>query len=161
MSSIFIYLAGPITGCTLGGANDWRNAFSLRLAQINPNLVGVSPLRCEPLVGDRYGPQYEDKRFGTPQAIANKNLEDVRRADCVVAYIPASTTEETGHVSVGTLCELNWAVGLNKPRILISDVEYVSNNPVIRAITPWIFREETGFEDALDTIGGVFDVYTK
>lgn len=155
MSKIFVYLAGPITGCTDGEANDWRTWASINLSRSGCSIVGVSPLRCEPIVGDRYAPEYDDNQFGTPQVIAAKNQEDVRRCDVTLAYLPA-----TQPASVGTLQEIGWAAGLGKPIILVTDNEYVRNNAVIKATVPWRFPEtDDGFTKAVEVIEGVFRVY--
>ena len=156
--NIHVYLAGPIAGCDYAGANDWRKYFSGLLAEAGP-FVGVSPLRCEPLIGDRYAMQYDDKRFGTPEAIQAKNFEDVSRCHITVAYIPEAITKEVGQPSLGTVAELSWAFALRKPRILISDVEKVIGNPVLKATIPWIFDEKTGFEQARDVVKGIFEIY--
>ncbi len=64
-----VYLAGPIAGCDKGEANDWRWHVAGKLRA--SGIVGISPLRCEPLVGERYMVGYEDPRFGTARAIAS------------------------------------------------------------------------------------------
>lgn len=160
MSKIKVYLAGPIAGCDYAGANDWRAYFSDMLAAEGP-FVGVSPLRCEPLIGERYNMQYDDKRFGTPEAIQAKNFEDVKRCDITVAYIPQNITDEVGVPSLGTIAETQWAFALRKPRILISDVPKVVNNPVLKATMPWIFEEDGGFEMARDVVTGIFRIYAE
>ena len=75
----YIYLAGPIAGCDKGEANDWRNEVKERFID---GIVGISPLRCEPLIKERYDEakdfdnganQYKDKRFGTAEAIVGTN----------------------------------------------------------------------------------------
>src|SRR5690606_97350 len=82
----FVYLAGPIMNCTESEANDWRRYVAGQLAP--HNIVGVSPLRCEPLHGDRYDISYPDKRFGVPKAIAAKNRFDTRSCDMGLFFIP-------------------------------------------------------------------------
>ncbi len=152
--SIYIYLAGPITGCTDGEANDWRSKMEADLESMG--FVGVSPLRCEPIVGDVYQPEYDDNQFGHPQVIAAKNKEDVRRCDLTFAYLPAEHP-----ASVGTLQEIGWAAGMDKPIILLTDNDYVRNNAVIKATVPWRFTEaEGGWTKALEVIEGIFGVYT-
>lgn len=157
MSKIYVYLAGPITGCTNGEANDWRLHMSIRLGQCSDQqIVGVSPLRCEPIVGDIYAPEYDDNQFGHPQVIAAKNKEDVRRCDITFAYMPAENP-----ASVGTLQEIGWAAGLAKPIILVTDNGYVRDNAVIKATVPWRFKQsDDGFTKAIEVIGGIFNVYT-
>ena len=168
MSKIYVYMAGPITDNTESQANNWRSWFADELKRYTDGrIVGVSPLRCEPLHGDRYAPEYADTRFGTPAAISAKNKEDVRRCDITVAYIPVDVAEDVGHISIGTLCELNWAYCFNKPCILVSDVDYVRNNAVVAGITPWRFKETGpmdhglwGLNQALDVIIGIYGVYS-
>jgi len=141
----FIYLAGPIAGQTKASANNWRNDVCSRLID---GIVGISPLRCEPLIGDKYELAYDDKRFGTPSAISGKNWFDTVECDLILAYLP--------QVSVGTIMEVAWGIALRKPIILVSDVEGIINHPLITANVNWIFDN---FDDALDTIHGLFQDY--
>jgi hypothetical protein len=83
---IYIYLAGPIFGATGAEANDWRKDMTARLA--SHNIVGISPLRCEPIVGERYDTQYADPCFGTAKAIVSKNFLDLVKCDFTLVYMP-------------------------------------------------------------------------
>ena len=163
MSNIHVYMAGPITGCTNGEANDWRATFgdalytaSVKAHPVGHRLIGVSPLRCEPIIGEVYAPEYNDNQFGHPQVIAAKNQEDVRRCDVTFAFLPSGNPP-----SVGTLQEIGWAAGMGKPIILVTDNDYVRENAVIKATVPWRFREsgEDGFGKAVEVIAGIFGVY--
>lgn len=148
----FIYLAGPIAGCDKGEANDWREYVMHKLDA--PGVQGVSPLRCEPLIGDRYELQYDDPRFGTPEAIGSKNWFDTNNCDIVLAYMP---TPEAGRMhSVGTILEIGWARAIGKPVILVSDDEYLHEHPVMQYATNWRL---TDLDDAIDVIEGVLGVY--
>jgi nucleoside 2-deoxyribosyltransferase len=142
-------------------AHDWRDEMIQLLAAANPNFYGVSPLRCEPLPEDlaRYTPDYPDQRFGTPAAIASKNRFDVRRCDVLVAYLPKWQADEAGHDSVGTQQELGWAVEAGTERIVITDIPHIRQSAVIRATCPWIFGEEHGFQEAVDVIAGIWEIY--
>ena len=163
MSNIYIYLAGPVTNCTNHEANYWREDF-IDLLEACPKdkiwshgFVGVSPLRCEPLVGARYSTNPKD-----PEAIVAKNKLDVQRCDLTLAYQSGVAGEP---ISVGTQQEIGWAVGMNKPVILVTDNDYVRNNPVIKATVPWRFRYHNdkagdGFEEAIEVIEGLFGVYS-
>ena len=53
----FIYLAGPITGLEEEEAKDWREMIKERLSE---NIKAISPLRCEPDVGETYRSEYDD-----------------------------------------------------------------------------------------------------
>jgi len=148
----FIYLAGPITGCGKKEANDWRDDIRQCLSE---NIIGVSPLRCEPLIGRKYKHSYDDRRFGTTSAISGKNWLDTTLCDMVLAYLPREINDR--RPSYGTVIELGWAIGMRKPIIVVSDDPALINHPLIVDNVNWIFDN---FEDALDVIHGLFDVYT-
>src|ERR1700724_2613431 len=122
----FVYLAGPIVGRTKGEANSWRHKVAAELAA--HGIVGISPLRCEPIHGERYGTGYPDPCFGTAKAIGAKNRFDVKAADIILAYMPAEHA-----LSLGTLGEIFWADAYGKQVILVSDNPTVLNHPVIDA----------------------------
>lgn len=86
MSRPLIYLAGAIFGATGAEANDWRSDMTFRLSM--KGIGCISPLRCEPIVGERYDTQYDDPCFGTGKAIVSKNFLDVQRCDFVLVYMP-------------------------------------------------------------------------
>ena len=148
-----VYLAGPIMGCTQGEANDWRIDFAEQLAY--NDIRGVSPLRCEPLIGVRYSLQYADPKFGTARAISSKNMFDVRACDMTLANIPKP--EDGRYHSFGTVCELAWAHWEGKPTILVSDDPFIQAHPVIGANAGWVLDN---LDDALEVIVGVFGGYT-
>lgn len=160
--SVHVYLAGPINGCTRGEANNWRDSFANRLA---PAIIGVSPLRCEPLIGsDRYGgcetagkpvnELYSDPRFGVPKAIKSKNYIDVHECDVMVAYLPKEANDR--RPSYGTIMEIAWAHEARKPVILVSDDPAVYGHPVIAESVQWIVST---LDEAYDIIQGVYGVY--
>jgi|CXWL01.1.fsa_nt_gi nucleoside 2-deoxyribosyltransferase len=162
----FIYLAGPILGCNRAQANDWRIDVAMKLKE--HGIVGISPLRCEPLVGERYGFGNDDPRFGTPEAIQSKNFMDVQRCDFTLAYLPtpqylgwmgqngAAGSSVYADQSWGTISELAWAFALSKPRCLVSDHAKVLKHPVLRAQAGWVLPD---LDHAVDLIVGLFAGY--
>lgn len=149
----FVYLAGPILGCTGPEANDWRHDVDEDLFQ--HGIVGISPLRCEPLIGDRYGHGTPDPRFGVARAIAAKNKFDVDNCDITLAYMPKPP--EGRHASFGTLGEIFWADRAGKQVILVSDDPEIINHPVIDAAVDW---KLTTLGEAIDVCIGVLGGYT-
>ena len=149
---IRVYLAGPIAGCNKSEANDWR---AFVCGKLPPGVVGVSPLRCEPLIGRRYKLAYDDPRFGTPKAIAAKNWFDSNRCDMVLAYLPKEISAR--RPSYGTIIEIGWAIAMRKPTLLVTDDPLVRDHPLIAANVPWVFDD---FTAALETIEGLAMVYT-
>lgn len=149
----FVYLAGPITDCSKYEANDWRNYVSNELNGYG--ITAISPLRCEPLNGDKYGPTV-DPKFGTARAIGSKNLFDVRTCDMVLAYLP--TPSQGRHQSWGTIIELAWAFSLGKPAILVTDDLQVMAHPVIDACAGWMLES---LDDGIETLIGILGGYVR
>ena len=148
-----VYLAGPILGCTGPEANDWRIGVDLKLRDLG--IIGVSPLRCEPLIGERYTAEHPDPRFGVPRAIAAKNLFDVRSCDITLAYLPKPAPGRKQ--SYGTIVEVAWARAFGKQVILVSDDPFVLAHPVIDACVDWKLGT---LAEAIDVCIGVLGGYT-
>lgn len=129
----YVYLAGPILGCTAGEANDWRREVADALAP--HNIIGISPLRCEPLIGVRYSMVYKDPCFGTPRAIAAKNKYDVRACDITLAQFPKP--EPGRNQSYGTLEEIAWADEAGKMVIQVTDDPDIANHAVVDSTRGW------------------------
>ena len=149
-----VYLAGPIMGCNQAEANDWRIAVAAQLEAAD--IRGVSPLRCEPLIGERYSAQYADPLFGTARAIGSKNVFDVRQCDMTLAFLPAFANKM--RPSYGTVIEIAWAHILGKPVVVVSDDPFILEHPVISACAGWILPN---LDDAVELIVGVLGGYTK
>lgn len=149
-----VYLAGAITGCDRNEANDWRHDVINRLA--HHNIAGISPLRCEPLIGDRYQLTHQDPRFGTAKAISSKNFFDVQSCDLTLAYMPQEVNAR--RLSIGTLMELAWARALGKPTILVSDYPFILEHPVVQANASWTLST---LEEAVDVLIGVLGDYAQ
>jgi len=149
-----VYLAGPIAGCDNAEANDWRAYVGARIAQ--SGITGISPLRCEPLVGARYMLNYADPKFGTARAIGSKNIYDVRACDMTLCYLPKAINDR--RPSYGTVCELAWAHIIGRPTILVTDDLYLNEHPVISACSGWILPT---LDDAIEVIVGVLGDYAR
>jgi nucleoside 2-deoxyribosyltransferase len=152
MSKAFVYLAGPILHATQGEANDWRyqahDYFRNVVGRhVVGEIVGISPLRREPLHGPTYN--LETKQGGGHNAIAAKNYFDVQSADLVLAYLPEGT------FSRGTYLEIGWAKSLAKPVVLVSEDEETRNHPVVRWCAGWVYDNlPDAFDGVVDLLGG-------
>lgn len=149
-----VYLAGSVAGCTAGEAKNWRANVSEKLAA--HFIKGISPLRCEPLIGERYELSYLDPCFGTPKSIYSKNMLDVRNCDMVLCYMPKELNER--RLSIGTLLELGWAHVLEKPTILVTDYLFLLNHPLVQGSSSWILAT---LDEAVETIVGVLGDYAR
>jgi len=146
-----VYLAGPIAGLTEGEAKDWRSDVSERL--LEHNIMGISPLRCEPATDGRYDistTQNGDNLFGTAQAIGSKNEFDARNADMILVYLPSP--------SIGTIIELGWGKALNTPTVVVTDDPGIKLHPVIRHCSSWSLDT---LDEAVDVIIGVLGDYAR
>ncbi len=151
-----VYLAGPILNCTHGEANDWRHTVASQLDAAG--IRGVSPLRCEPLIGERYAAEYNDPKFGTARAIGSKNLYDVRACDMGIYYLPKNPYHTLDwHQSYGTMQEMAWSFILGKPTILCSDDPEILAHPVLNFNAGWVVPE---LDDAVDICIGLLGGYT-
>jgi len=148
----FVYLAGPISGCKVEEAIDWRKKVQEALPK---NIIGISPLRNEPTDGEVYALESKDPRFSTPLAISGKNYYDTMAADIVLAYFPKLTS--TDRLSIGTIIEIGWAIGAKKPIILVTEDENITKHPLIKANINWIVKN---LDIAVDVISGLFKEYT-
>lgn len=149
----YIYLAGPISGCSVKEALDWRAYVQDLLPE---GIVGISPLRCEPSVEGTYSQSYDDLLFGTVGAITSKNDFDVRSCDLILAYLPDESVSL--RPSYGTMFEIAWALELRKPVIIVSDNEFLVNNALVKFKVPWILPD---LKSAVTLIRGLMDDYTK
>lgn len=152
MTTKTVYLAGPILHCNKMEANDWREYVADALAP--HGIIGVSPLRCEPLIGERYTASTADAKFGTARAIGSKNVFDVRNCDMTLAYLP--TPPEGRHQSYGTISELAWAYMLGKPAVLVSNDPGILEHPVLSAAAGWMLPD---LDDAIEVFIGVLGGY--
>jgi nucleoside 2-deoxyribosyltransferase len=148
MSQRYVYLAGPIMGRTKSEANDWRKDVAWALA--DQGIVGISPLRCEPLMGERYGVSH-DPLFGTPRAIGAKNRFDVRAANIILAYMP-----EDQPLSLGTLGEIFWADAYGKQVIMVTTDHKLLEHPVLDAAVDW---KLSTLDEAIDVCIGILGGY--
>ena len=153
MSKKFIYLAGPIAGCTQEEANEWREYVRSMLPHA---IVGISPLRCEPL---KEGMTYTEegaspKMWSDPRAIATKNWLDTESCDLVLAYLQKELNEK--RPSYGTVIEIGWAIGLRKPLIVVSDDKQLMDHPLIKHNASWRLDS---LDDAVEVINGLFGEY--
>lgn len=157
MNKRFIYLVGPVAGCDVVEANDWREYVSDELSRYVPHVIGVSPLRCEPLACStegKYGLTYDDPRFGSAKAIASKNEFDTRNCDMVLAYLPREINER--RPSYGSVIEMALAYSLNKPVILVTDDPYIWLHPLTQMVSSWKLKT---LDEAIEVITGVMNVY--
>lgn len=95
-----IYLAGPITGLTYKGAQDWRDSVKVELEQI-PGVSAYTPLRLKEFLDDD---KIIDGSEMSRNWIVARDRWDVSTADIVLVNFAGA-----GWASVGTVSELTQA----------------------------------------------------
>ena len=136
-----IYLAGPISGLTFEGAQDWRNYFT---SKISPEIDCFSPLRGKDYLKIR-GPlegSYDQFPLSTDRGITSRDRNDCMGADLVVFNMLGAQ-----RVSIGTMVEFGWADAARVPSILVMEKQgNIHEYPMVREIAS--FRV-TNLEDAI------------
>jgi nucleoside 2-deoxyribosyltransferase len=142
-----VYLAGPITGLTFNGANDWRADVQRRL---KAPIVGLSPLRCKQYLSKERAVAsmgYEGHPLSTPQGITSRDRFDCQRADVVLFnFLDAE------RVSVGTCIEIGWADSARRPMVAVMEPGNLHDHAIVRAAVPFVVGS---VDEAVDLIHAI------
>lgn len=125
-----VYLAGPITGLSFGGATEWREGVTGALAQ--RGVIGVSPLRAKDYLKNeaKLGDTYESIALSSGKGITTRDRFDCMTSDAVLFNFLGADK-----VSIGTCIEIGWADAFRKPGILVIEPEKnVHDHGMIREI---------------------------
>lgn len=127
-----IYLAGPITGLTYDGADDWRQHVTKQLegAHVLSPLRGKDYLREAGTLEDQY---FDLHPLSTSKGITNRDRNDVRSADLVFAYLLGAE-----RVSIGTMIEFGWADAFRVPVVAVMESNNVHHHAMATEIAGWI-----------------------
>jgi nucleoside 2-deoxyribosyltransferase len=143
-----VYLAGPITGLTFDGANDWREDVK---AKFKAPVVGLSPLRCKKYLA---GVQSKLESLGyyghplsTPQGITSRDRFDCQRADVVLFNFLGAD-----RVSVGTCIEVGWADAARRPMVAVMEPGNMHDHAIVRSCVPFIVAT---LDEAVDLIHAI------
>lgn len=121
-----IYLAGPITGLSYGGATDWRAHVYRRFQPWG--FVTISPMRAKSYLKNEsvIGQAYEEYPLSSAEGICLRDYNDVGRADLILVNLLGAQK-----ISVGTVLELGFAAGRGKPIIVAIEPENVHRHPML------------------------------
>lgn len=142
----YIYLCGPITGCTYHGCTDWRNEVS---RQFLPNIHGVSPLRAKEYLAAEtdIADEYAEHMMSSAKAITTRDRFDTFRADMVLANFLGAE-----RVSIGSCIEVGWADAKRVPLVAVMEPGSLHDHSMIREIAGWIVPT---LDDAVFVINSV------
>ena len=136
----FVYLAGPIEGCTNHEINQWRQKC---YTGFNDFIVGVNPYRAEREADD---PEARKR-------IVMKNYMDTKSCDLVFAYLPKEINARRH--SYGTTFEIAWGYSMQKPVVIVSDDVRVHDHPLMD-ISGALFWD---LEEAIDYVNILLEPY--
>lgn len=155
MTKLLVYLAGPITGQTLAGANDWRTVAKEYLADHGIN--AVSPLRgkdyLNSLVGvdGAYGMEYKEHPMSTAHGITARDWWDCRRADMVFVNLLLAGEK----VSIGTVMEVAWAHAAGRYVLVVMEQGSVHDYAMLREAANLVIPD---FDEALHLVPTILGV---
>lgn len=112
----YVYLAGPITGLSYKGCQDWRDQVAAALD--SDTIDCLTPMRGSAFLekeGTIHAGNYNDVT-ANPKAIIRRDMFDTLRATCVFVNLLGATK-----VSVGTVMELAWAYQAQIPTVVIME----------------------------------------
>ena len=137
MRDFLVYLAGPITGLTYGGATDWREYAKDRLWKVSGGRIeGMSPMRHKENLQKekRVLDCYESILLSSQRGITARDKYDCIRSDALLVNMNGAEK-----VSIGTVLEIGWgSVGGYKPIVLVMDEQNhnVHDHAMIRETCP-------------------------
>lgn len=129
--SKLIYLCGPITELSYGGATDWRKAIEKLLI---PGIEVLSPLRGKDFLAKeaKVADCYAEMPMATQRAITTRDRFDTMRADMIIANLLGAE-----RVSIGSMIELGWADAQRIPIIGIMEPTNLHDHSMVREILNW------------------------
>lgn len=154
MSKFLVYLAGPITGLTFDGAEDWRKEAIAALGK--HGITGLSPLRAKEYlreIGKISGTGEEYAHMGvlsTPRGVTTRDRYDATRCDVLFVNVLGAKS-----VSIGTVMEIAWADSKRIPIVMLTN----EGNPHEHMmINECIGFKCYSFEDAIHVIKAIAGV---
>jgi nucleoside 2-deoxyribosyltransferase len=153
-SDCLVYLAGPISGLTYDGAEDWRALAKDELA--NAGIKAVSPLRGKEylrgipaLTADCAG-YGELNCMSSPRGIMTRDRFDAMRCDILLVNLIGAE-----RVSIGTVMEIAWADAKRTP--IVVAMEATGNVHEHAMISEAIGFRVTSLMEALHVVKAIAD----
>lgn len=147
-----VYLAGPITGLSYGGATDWRKYAIESLAK--DGIEGISPMRAKDYLANLetisgHGKDYAHMGvMSTPAAVITRDRFDTQRVDVVLMNLLGAKA-----VSIGTMVELGWADAARVP--VVGAIEPEGNPHEHMFVSTLIGFKVPSLNEALDVIKAI------
>lgn len=154
-NDFLVYLAGPITGLTYDGAEDWRAFAKEDLQRVG--IKALSPLRAKDylrqVAGPLSGTGEEYAHLGvlsTPRGVMTRDRYDATRCDVLLVNLLGAE-----RVSIGTIMEIAWADALRTP--IVVAIENSGNVHEHMMVNEAIGFRVPALEQALDIVKAIAD----
>ena len=111
-----VYLAGPISGLTYDGAQDWRD--QVRQELDSSNIETLTPMRGKTFLKEEgviTSAAYENV-IATSKGVTRRDFFDCTRASCVFVNLLGAK-----RVSIGTVMEIAWAYQAKIPTVVLME----------------------------------------
>ncbi len=125
---MLVYLAGPVDGAQRQEALDWREGMSQRL-----NQAGISTFSPAHAFSVIYFGGNIPSNKATARAVTGINQYAISQSSVVLAYLPKD------RVTIGTIREIEYAVSIGKPVVVLverTDVSFLSLYDTIQ-VSDW------------------------
>ena len=131
------YLAGPITGLSFNGANDWREEV---ISSLPPHIIALSPLRGKEYLAQETSlkDSYDMHVLSTAKAIVTRDRFDATRCDVLFVNLLGAKI-----VSIGTVMEIAWADAHRIPIILIMEKGNIHTHGMLMEVSNYIVETLT------------------
>lgn len=127
-----LYLSGPITGLSYGGAVDWREYVATKLP---PHISALSPMRAKTYLANekKLGHSYEEHPLSSSKGIIHRDRFDTFRCDMILVNFLGAEK-----VSIGTVMEIAWADAARTPIVLAMEKGNVHDHGMVREAAGFI-----------------------
>lgn len=151
-----VYLAGPITGLTYDGANEWREEVMYDLRQ--SGIDAFSPTRMKQYLR-RFGELTAKDQTGrynydgahplsSDRGIMTRDRFDVTSRDMTLVNLLGCGER----VSIGTMIEVGWADGARKPIVLAMEDDNVHRHAMLEEAAGYHVRT---LEEAVEIVKAI------
>ena len=126
------YLAGPITGLSFNGANDWRTGV---INALPPHIIALSPLRGKEYLEKEVAlkDSYDMHVLSTSKAIVTRDRFDATRCDVLFVNLLGAKI-----VSIGTVMEIAWADAHRIPIIVVMEKGNIHTHGMLTEASSYI-----------------------
>jgi nucleoside 2-deoxyribosyltransferase len=150
MRGNFVYLAGPITGCSYEGCTDWRDFAAQRLEEVGAHCLspmrGKEYLKSESRIFDKY----DNHVMSCSRGITTRD-----RFDCVTSDVVLVNLRGAAGVSIGTVMEIAWAFLTGVPVVCVMEKGNVHEHSMISESIG--FRVDT-LEEGISVVRAILDL---